>query len=55
MQITEVTTATKVGNFTINTRENKARLRMDWANVSKNTLTNNAGRVYLMVVDGDIK
>ena len=39
MQISEVTTATKVGNFTINTRENKARLRMEWANVSKDMLT----------------
>ena len=55
MQISEVTTATKVGNFTINTRENKARLRMEWANVSKDMLTSNAGRVYLMVVDGVIK
>ena len=55
MQITEVTTATKVGNFTINTRENKARLRMEWANVSKDMLTSNAGTVYIMVVDGVIK
>ena len=28
---------------------------MEWANVSKDMLTSNAGRVYLMVVDGVIK
>ena len=55
MQISQVTTAIKVGNVTINTRGNKARLRMEWENVSNDILTSNAGRVYLMVVDGEIK
>ena len=53
MNITEITTAHKVGQFTLNNRGNKARLRVEWEDV--NNLKDNAGRVYILVSNGVVK
>lgn len=55
MNISQVTTAFKVGTFKINNKGNKARLRIEWEGLGNDILKDNAGRVYLLVVNGDIK
>jgi len=56
MNIDQVTTAVKVGQFVINPNRNtKARLKVMWEDLGKEVLKDNAGRVYLMVVNGVIK
>lgn len=55
MNISQVTTAFKVGSFKINNRGNKARLRIEWEDLDNSILTDRAGRVYLLVVNGVIK
>ena len=55
MNISEVTTAFKVGQFAINTAGNKARLRISWEDLGKDVLKDNSGRVYLLVVNDVIK
>jgi|ETNmetMinimDraft_4_1059912.scaffolds.fasta_scaffold168841_2 hypothetical protein len=55
MLVRQVTTAIKVGAFGINTKNTKARLRMKWEDIDKSIITNNSGRVYLLVVNDVIK
>lgn len=55
MNIDQVTTAFKVGTFNLNTKGNKARLRIQWEELGKDVLTDNSGRVYLLVLNGVIK
>jgi len=56
MLISEVTTAIKVGNFTLNVKQTKARLRVQYdTNISKDVIRDNSGRVYLLVVNDIIK
>jgi len=56
MKVNSISTAIKVGNFVLNTGTSKARLKVEWdQSVSKNTLTDNAGRVYILSVDGVVK
>lgn len=54
MNINSVSTAQKVGDFTINKSGGKARLRVNWKDLGS-VLKDNSGRVYLMVVNGEIK
>ena len=53
MDITQVTTATKVCDFSLATGK-KAWLSCDWTITDKAVLKDPAGRVYLLVVDGQI-
>ena len=53
MHINQITTAHKVGTFTLNTKGNKARLRVQWEDVDN--LRDNAGRVYILVSNGIVK
>jgi len=55
MNISTVTTAIKVGTFQLNSNGNKARLRVEWDQLNKNILRNDAGRVYILASDGIIK
>ena len=55
MNISSVSTAFKVGEFTINTSGNKARLRIVWENLGNDILKDNSGRVYILCVNGVIK
>ena len=53
MNINRVSTASKVGQVVLNTSKNKSNLRVEWEDHPR--LTDDAGRVYLLVVDGEIK
>lgn len=53
LSIDSVTTAVKCGEVVINQKQNKANLSIVWEDVS--FLTDNAGRVYLLCVDGIVK
>jgi hypothetical protein len=55
MNISSVSTAIKVGQFNLNNNGNKARLRVEWKNLGNDVLKDNAGRVYLLCVNGVIK
>ena len=55
MNIKSITTAIKVGEFVVNTGTSKARLRVQYENLSKQILNNNAGRVYILCVDEEVK
>ena len=48
MEIQNITTAIKVGEFILNTGASKARLRVQYENLPKQVLTDNAGRVYIL-------
>jgi len=54
MNIKQVQTAQKVGTFVINNKGSKARLRVIWEDLGE-VLKDNAGRVYLLVVNDQIK
>jgi hypothetical protein len=55
MNVHSISTAIKVGTFTINNNGNKARLRVDWELLGKDVLQNDAGRVYVLAVNGVVK
>ena len=55
MKISNVSTALKVGRVVLNESKSKSNLKVEWENVPSSTLKSNAGRVYLLVVDGEIK
>ena len=55
MKISDVSTALKVGRVVLNESKSKSNLKVEWENVPSSTLKSNAGRVYLLVVDGEIK
>ena len=54
MKIQNITTAIKVGEFILNTGATKARLRVQYVTLPKQVLTDNAGRVYILCVDGEV-
>ena len=54
MEIQNITTAIKVGEFVLNTGASKARLRVQYENLPKQILTDNSGRVYILCVDGEV-
>lgn len=55
MKITDVKTATKVGDFVLR-RNNKNKIDVKYlSDISNNTLTDDSARVYLIVQDGIIK
>lgn len=54
MNIQSITTAIKVGNFVLNTGASKARLRVQYENLPKQVLTDDAGRVYILSVDDEV-
>ena len=55
MEICNVSTALKVGKIVLNTSKSKSNLKVEWEDLPASTLKSNAGRVYLLVVDGLIK
>lgn len=55
MNISSIKTAIKVGKFDTNKTGGKARLRISWENLSNDILKNNAGRVYILCVNGVVK
>ena len=55
MKISNVSTALKVGRVVLNESKSKSNLKVEWENLSADILKSNAGRVYLLVVDGEIK
>ena len=55
MNISNVSTALKVGKVVLNTSKSKSNLKVEWEDLPASTLKSNAGRVYLLVVDGLIK
>ena len=55
MKISDVSTALKVGRVVLNESKSKSNLKVEWENIPASTLKSNAGRVYLLVVDGEIK
>ena len=54
MNISTVKTAIRVGTFALNDGTSKARLKLNYENISKDVLKDNAGRVYLLVKEGKI-
>jgi len=54
MNIATVKTAIRVGTFTLNEGTSKARLKLNYENLSREVLKDDAGRVYLLVKDGKI-
>jgi|TARA_B100001094_G_scaffold142757_1_gene138332 hypothetical protein len=54
MQISNVKTAILIGKFAINDGTSKARLKLNYENISKDVLKDDAGRVYLLVKNGEI-
>ena len=54
MHISNVKTATMVGKFALNDGPSKARLKLNYENLDNNILKDDAGRVYLLVKDGEI-
>ena len=54
MKISTVKTAIQVGTFALNDGTSKARLKLNYENISKDVLKDNAGRVYLLVKEGKI-
>ena len=54
MNINQVQTAQKVGQFMINTKGNKARLSVNWESLG-GVLKDNSGRVYILTVNGVIR
>ena len=55
MEICNVSTALKVGKVVLNTSKSKSNLKVEWEDLPATILKSNAGRVYLLVVDGLIK
>ena len=55
MKISDCPNAQLVGKVVLNTSTSKSNLRMVWEDLPTTFLKNNAGRVYLLVVDGEIK
>ena len=54
MHISNVKTATMVGKFALNDGPSKARLKLNYENIDNKILKDDAGRVYLLVKDGEI-
>lgn len=54
MKIQNITTAINIGKFVLNTGTSKARLGVQYENLPKQVLTDNAGRVYILCVDGEV-
>ncbi len=54
MNIATVKTAIRVGTFTLNGGTSKARLKLNYENLSREVLKDDAGRVYLLVKDDKI-
>jgi hypothetical protein len=54
MEITKVKTAIKVANIVIRDDSSKNKIKMQWENLGTDILKDNSGRVYLIVVDGEI-
>ena len=55
MDISTITTAFKVGTFNLNTTGGKARLRIQYEDLGNSVLKDNAGRVYILCVNGIVK
>ena len=55
MKISDCPNAQLVGKVVLNESASKSNLKMVWENLPATLLKNNAGRVYLLVVDGEIK
>ena len=55
MKISDCPNAQLVGKIKLNASASKSNLRMVWEDLPTTLLKNNAGRVYLLVVDGEIK
>jgi len=55
MNISTISTATKVGIFQLNTSGNKARLRVQWEQLGNDVLKNDAGRVYILTSNSVVK
>ena len=54
MHISNVKTATMVGKFALNDGPSKARLKLNYENIDNKILKDDAGRVYLLVRNGEI-
>ena len=54
MQVSNVKTAILVGKFALNDGTSKARLKLNYENLPKEVLKDDAGRVYLLVKNGEI-
>ncbi len=55
MKISNCPNAQLVGKIRLNASASKSNLKMEWEDLPTTLLKNNAGRVYLLVVDGEIK
>ena len=55
MKISSCPNAQLVGKVVLNESASKSNLKMIWEDLPNTFLKNNAGRVYLLVVDGEIK
>ena len=55
MNISNCPNAQLVGKIRLNASASKSNLKMEWEDLPTTLLKNNAGRVYLLVVDGEIK
>ena len=55
MNISSCPNAQLVGKVVLNESASKSNLKMVWEDLPTTLLKNNAGRVYLLVVDGEIK
>ena len=54
MNITKIQTALLIGKFAFNDGTSKARLKINYENLLKEVLKNDAGRVYLIVINGEV-
>ena len=54
MNIATIKTAILIGKFVINDGTSKARLKLNYENLPKEVLKDDAGRVYLLVKNGEI-
>lgn len=54
MKISQVKTSIKVANIVSRDDTSKNKIKMKWENLDNEILKNNAGRVYLIVVNGEI-
>lgn len=50
-----ISTAIKVGTFKLNTKGNKALLRVKWEKLDNDILKNDAARVYILASNGIVK
>jgi len=54
MNVATVNTAILIGKFALNDGTSKARLKLNYENLPKEVLKDDAGRVYLLVKNGEI-